>query len=113
MQEPLQISYRDVEPSAAIDAAIRERALKLEEFFDRITGCRVMIESPHRHHRQGRLYHLRVELAVPGRVLVVNRDPQEDQSHEDIYVAIRDAFDAVRRQLEDYAHEMRVSRRHE
>jgi ribosomal subunit interface protein len=107
MQEPLQVSYRDVTPSAAIEAAIHERAAKLDEFFGRITGCRVVVESPHRRHHQGRLYHVRVELAVPGRTIVVDREPHEHHEHEDVYVAIRDAFDAVRRQLEDYVRESR------
>ena len=100
-------TYRDVTPSAAVEAAIHERAAKLDEFFDRITGCRVVVESPHRHHHQGRLYHVRVGLAVPGRSIVVDREPDEHHQHEDVYVAIRDAFDAVRRQLEDYVRESR------
>jgi ribosomal subunit interface protein len=102
MQEPLQVSYRDVTPSTAIEAAIHERAAKLDEFFDRITGCRVVVESRHHHHHRGWLYHVRVELALPGRLIVVDREPDEHHEHEDVYVAIRDAFDAVRRQLEDY-----------
>jgi ribosomal subunit interface protein len=107
MQELLQISYRDVDPSAAIEEAIHERAAKLEEFFGRITGCRVVVEAPHRRQHHGRLYHVRVELAVPGRTIVVNREPPKHHEHEDVYVAIRDAFDAIRRQLEDYVRESR------
>lgn len=114
MQEPLQISYRDVTPSAAVETAIADRVAKLDEFFDRITSCRVLVESPHRRHHQGRLFHVRVELAVPGRVIVVNREPSEHHAHEDVYVAIRDAFDATRRQLEDYVRESRgIVKRHE
>jgi cold shock CspA family protein/ribosome-associated translation inhibitor RaiA len=90
MEEPLQIGYRDVTPSAAVERAIRERAEKLDEFYDRITGCRVVVESPHRRQRQGRRFHVRVELAVPGRVIVVNRNPKPHQEYEDVYVAIRD-----------------------
>jgi cold shock CspA family protein/ribosome-associated translation inhibitor RaiA len=107
MEEPLQIGYRDVTPSAAVERAIRERAEKLDEFYDRITGCRVVVESPHRRQRQGRRFHVRVELAVPGRVIVVNRNPKPHQEYEDVYVAIRDAFDATTRQLEDYVRESR------
>jgi cold shock CspA family protein/ribosome-associated translation inhibitor RaiA len=114
MQEPLQISYREVTGSQAIEDAIRERADKLDELYDRITSCRVLVESPHRHHHQGRLFHVRVELAVPGRVIVVNREPSENHAHEDVYVAIRDAFNAAKRQLEDYVRETRgVIKQHE
>jgi cold shock CspA family protein/ribosome-associated translation inhibitor RaiA len=107
MQEPLQISYREVTPSPAIEDAIRERAGKLDELYDRITGCRVLVDSPHRRHHHGRLFHVRVEVAVPGRVIVVNREPQENHAHEDVYVAIRDAFNAAKRQLEDHVRETR------
>jgi cold shock CspA family protein/ribosome-associated translation inhibitor RaiA len=107
MQVPLQLSFRNMPPSAAIESEIRDRAAKLEEFFDRITSMRVVVEAPHRHHRQGKLFHVRLDVRVPGRELVVSREPPEHHAHEDVYVAIRDAFDAARCQLEDYAREMR------
>ncbi len=66
-----------------------------------------MIEAPNRHHRVGRLYHIRVDLKVPGEEIVVKRDPSEHHAHEDIYVAVRDCFDAVRRQLEDHVRRQR------
>jgi cold shock CspA family protein len=66
-----------------------------------------VVERPHRQHHKGTLFHVRIDLRVPGRELVVNRDPTEHHAHEDVYVAIRDAFDAARRQLEDHAREMR------
>jgi ribosomal subunit interface protein len=107
MQMPMQISFRGVPPSAAIEQAVRERAERLERFHGRITGCRVMIESPHRRHHQGKLYHVRIDLTVPGGELVVNREPADSHAHEDLYVAIRDAFDAARRRLEDHVHRQR------
>ena len=114
MQESLQISYREVTPSPAIEDAIRERAGKLDELYGRITGCRVLVESPHRHHHQGRLFHVRVEVTVPGRVIVVNREPQDNHAHEDVYVAIRDAFNAAKRQLEEHVRETRgVTKQHD
>lgn len=107
MQIPLEITYRHVRPSPAIDADIREKAAKLEAFCDRITSARVVVETPHRHQRQGKLFHVRVDVRVPGRELVVSRDPAAHHAYEDVYVAIRDAFDDARRQLEDYTREMR------
>jgi len=107
MQLSLQLSFRDMEPSAAVESAIREKAAKLEEFCDRITSARIVVESPHRRHHQGKLYHVRIDLRVPGREIVVSREPSEHHAYEDVYVAIRDAFDGARRQLEDYAREMR------
>ncbi|HLK10644.1 MAG TPA: HPF/RaiA family ribosome-associated protein [Candidatus Binatia bacterium] len=107
MEVPLEVRFRNMAPSPALEAAIRERAQKLEEFCDRITGCRVVVEAPHRRHHQGNLYHLRIDLTVPGREIVVRRDPPEDRTHEDVYVVVRDAFDAVRRQLEDHVRRQR------
>jgi ribosomal subunit interface protein len=107
MQVPLQVTFRNVAGSPAIESAIREKAAKLEAFFDRITSVRVVVETPHRQHRQGKLFHVRVDVRVPGRELVVNREPAGHHAYEDVYVAIRDAFDAAKRQIEDYAREMR------
>lgn len=109
MQQPIQITFRHMEPSPAIEAAVREKAAKLDAFFDRITGCRVVIEAPHRRHHQGKLYHVRIDLTVPGEELVVRRDPPEHREHEDPYVAVRDAFDAMKRQLQDYVRRVRGS----
>jgi cold shock CspA family protein/ribosome-associated translation inhibitor RaiA len=103
MQLPLQITFRNMEPSPTVEAHIRERAEALDRFFGRIMACRVVVEARARRHRKGKLYHLRVDLTVPGREIVVERDPAEHHAHEDILVAVRDAFDAARRQLEDHA----------
>lgn len=102
MQLPLQVTFRNLPPSEAVEAAVRERAGRLDRFFDRIVACRVVVEAPHQHHRKGRLYHVRIELVVPGEELVVSREPAEHHASEDVYVAIRDAFDEARRQLEDH-----------
>jgi len=100
MQLPLQITFRDMPPSEALETAIREKAGKLEQFYDHIMGCRVVVEAPHQHHRKGKLYRVRIDLTVPGAELVVNRSPADHHAHEDAYVAVRDAFDAARRQLD-------------
>lgn len=104
---PLQISFHGVPPSDAIDARIRERASKLDRFYDRIMSCRVVIEASRRRRRKGKIYNVRIDMTVPGEELVVTRDPSSDHSHEDVCVAIRDAFDAAVRQLEDYARRQR------
>lgn len=107
MKLPLQVTLRDMPPSAALEAAIQERVARLEKFCGDIMGCRVVVEAPHRHQHQGKLYHVRIDLTVPGEEIVVKRNPGADATHEDIYVVIRDAFDAVRRQLEDYTRRRR------
>lgn len=105
--KPIQIVFQNLEPSPAIEAAIRERAEKLHRFYDRIMSCHVVVEVPHKRHRQGKLYAVRIEVTVPDDTLLVTRDPAQDHAHEDVYVSIRDAFDAMRRQLEEFARKRR------
>ena len=107
MQQPVEIHFRGMDRSAAIEARVREKAAWLETFHDRIGSCRVVVEAPHRHHHKGQLYTVRVDVTVPGAEVVVDRAPAEDHAHEDVYVAIRDAFDAARRRLEDQARRRR------
>ncbi|MGI9413592.1 MAG: HPF/RaiA family ribosome-associated protein [Hyphomicrobiales bacterium] len=102
MQTPPQISFVGMDPSPAIESRVMERIEKLEEFHKRITSCRVAISAPHRHGRKGRIYDVRIDVSVPGGEVVVNREPGQNHAHEDVYVAIRDAFKAAQRQLEDH-----------
>lgn len=102
MHIPLQITIRDVEHSEALETHIREKATKLDEFFKHIMSCRVVVEVPHKHHQQGKQFNVRIDIGVPGSEIVVNRDHAED-----VYVALRDAFDAAKRRLEDYARKIR------
>lgn len=98
MKLPLQITFHGLAPSGAIETAIRNRAQKLDHFHPEVIACRVAVGLVTRHKQQGRLYNVRLDLTVPGQELVVNRDAAED-----VYVAIRDAFDDMRRKLEDQA----------
>jgi len=102
MQLPLQITFRNMDPSAAIEAKIRERADKLERYSAHIISCRVAVEALHRHHERGNHFHVRVDVTAPGAELVANREPDEHHAYTDVYVAVRDAFDTLRRQLEEY-----------
>jgi ribosomal subunit interface protein len=112
MQTPLQITFRDMPVSEAVEAKIRERADTLDKFFPNIVACHVAVESTARAHQKGKLYYLRVELTVPGKQIVSNRHPDQHHAHEDIYVAVRDAFDEARRQLEDYSHRLKGAVKH-
>jgi len=102
MQIPLQITFRHMEPSEALEAKIREKAQKLEQFAEHIMSCRVTIDMEHKHHKQGKLFGVKIDITVPGTEIIADRHPDKHHAHEDVYVALRDAFDASRRQLEDY-----------
>jgi cold shock CspA family protein len=97
MQLPLQITARDISLSEAAEGDIRAKAANLDTYYDGIMGCRVVVEGPVRHHRKGP-FTVRIDLTVPGAELVVDR-----HADAELYVAIRDDFDAARRRLEDYA----------
>lgn len=102
MKLPIQVVFRDISHSDAIESAIREKADKLDRFFEHIMSCRVTVGTIQRHKHQGKLFNVRVDLTVPGSEIVVNRDRQED-----VYVAVQDAFGAAKRKLEDYVRRMR------
>ncbi|WP_237213278.1 HPF/RaiA family ribosome-associated protein [Falsiroseomonas oryziterrae] len=102
MAVPLQVTFKGMESSPALEARIREKAARLGRFEGDILRCHVTIEAPHHHHRKGRLFRARVEVFVPRGDIVVTRESPQDHAHEDAYVAVRDAFDAAVRQLEDH-----------
>mgnify|MGYP001811826063 FL=1 len=104
MSFPVQITWRDVPKSEALEADIQAKAEKLEEFYNGILSCSVTVGKSYGRHKKGNLYRIRLDIRVPDNEIVVSRDPAEHHAHEDMYVCIRDAFDAARRQLQDYVH---------
>lgn len=102
MQLTPEITFRDLDPTPALTTRIEERVARLDRYHPSIMGCRVMLECHHRHQHKGKLYQVRVDVTVPGAELAVSRNPEGDHAHEDAYVAIRDAFDAMERQLESH-----------
>lgn len=107
MRSTPQIIWQNLSPSDTTEAKIHKHITKLEKFSDRLTDCRVVVSVPHRHHHQGNIYHIQISLTVPGGELIINRQPPAQQAHEDLHVAIRDAFESAERQLKDYARQRR------
>ena len=102
MQAPLQITFRNLPHSDAIAFEIKRQFAKLQRFSNRIIRCQVVVEIPYHHHREGNSYHIRIKLTMPGEELVVNQDAS-NRSPENAYIAIRDAFNAARRELKEYS----------
>lgn len=107
MLTPVQITFRNMNPSAAVDAAIRERAEKLDRFHPGIIACRVAVEAARHRHIKGSIYDVRVDVTVPGGEIVARSETAAPTPHENVFVAVRDAFDEARRRLEDHARRLR------
>lgn len=108
MQVPLEISFRNTQPSDSIRSEIEQEARKLEKFYRRITSCSVTVIAPNAHHRQGVPFKIDIRIAMPDhKDIIVNRSHDDVHEHEHITVAIKDAFAAARRQIEDAARKMR------
>lgn len=105
MDRPLEIAFHNMMPSPAVESEIRKHVDKLEHRFGRLVGCRVSVEAPHKHHRNGNIYEVHITLSLPGHDLTVSRQPlraRERHAHPDIRSSIRDAFHAAEQQLESF-----------
>ena len=102
MKLPLQITFRHMDPSPALEERIRELMGRLDKFSPHIMHCHVVVEEPHQHSRRGSLFEIRIEITVPDETIVITPAHDNDHAHENAYVSLRDAFRAARRKLEDY-----------
>lgn len=98
VETPAEITFRDIDHSDAVESRVRERVAKLETMSDEIIGCQVRVRAPHNKHK-GTEYVIDINVQMPGTALHIDRRPGDDHAHTDIYVAIRDAFNAMERQL--------------
>ena len=102
MQIPIQVTFHGMPQSAALDTAIRQHAGKLDRFHPHVISFRAVVEQIARHKQQGKEFQVRLDIKVSGGEIAINRDHDEDP-----FVAVRDAFDAARRKLEDHARRQR------
>jgi ribosomal subunit interface protein len=98
MQTPLRITFRHLQPSPAVEARVREYVERIERFHDRITGCQVIVEAPAAHRHKGAPFNVKIALSLPGAEINAHSERTDD-----VYVALRDAFDIVKRCLKDQA----------
>lgn len=99
MTNEIQVVFHNLEQTDAINDAVQKRINKLERFCSQIIAGRVVLDSPHNNHHKGRVYSVGVEVHTPEIEVRVNQDQHDNHAHEDLYVAIRDAFDVAERQL--------------
>ena len=96
---PFQITFHELSESDAVWMAVQKRIERLEHLYNRITKCEVVISCPHRHRHADRLYNIQIHIHIPRSNVVVTRNPPQREQHRDIYVAVRDAFQAAERSL--------------
>jgi ribosome-associated translation inhibitor RaiA len=103
------VTFKNMKSSDTLEARINEHADKLDQFYDGITSCDVLVETPHRHQAHGRPFHVRVHLHLnaPGAEIIVSHDPGVEGAHQDPYVAVRDAFVTAKRRLQDFVDRLR------
>jgi len=99
MVSDTKVVFRGIDHSQAVADAVQKRLDKLERFSDEIQSLRVILESPHNHHHKGKVFHVGVEAVIPNHDIQVNHDQHDKHEHEDIYIAIRDAFNVLERQI--------------
>lgn len=107
MKLPVQISFHNLPHSDEIEDIVYENAARLDGYCDNIMSCRVVVDVPHLHHKQGNLYQVRIDIKAPGEEIAVNREASEHTAYKDLRVAIDDAFNTAARLLEDYVRRQR------
>jgi ribosomal subunit interface protein len=105
----LEISFRDIDHSDSIEQTIREKAGKLTSTYDGITGVRAVVAMPHNHSNKGKLAHVSLEIGLPGETVAITNDNHDNTDHEDMYLAVRDAFDKASRKIRKI-HDKRVDK---
>lgn len=114
MNTPLEISFKGLDKSPAIEAKIAEKAAKLEKHFDRMTHCRVVVAAPHKHSHKGKTYEIKIDIGIPGTApLIVTHESAVGQAQEDLKIALRDAFEAAGRRLDEVVEKMNGAARAE
>lgn len=99
MSNEFQIVFHNIEQSDSITEAVQKRVDKLRRYCSDIIGGRVVLDCPHNNHHKGKVYSVALELQTPNKPVMVTQEQHDNHAHEDLYVAIRDAFNAAERQL--------------
>jgi putative sigma-54 modulation protein len=102
MHTPVEIHFHGIEKSEAVEERVREKVAKLEKHFGRMTRCRVVLEAPHRSPQKPKVFQIKIEISLPRRQpIVVCHEREGAHAHEELPLAIRDAFDAALRKVDD------------
>ncbi|AKT40779.1 HPF/RaiA family ribosome-associated protein [Chondromyces crocatus] len=104
--EQVQVTFRNMSTSDALEKLAREKADKLQRLFPRITSCHVVVETTANRTAKGNVCHVRIDVSAPGAELAAHHEPPP-HTFDDAYSAMRTAFDMMRRQLEQHFDKLR------
>lgn len=114
MNTPLEIAFKGLDKSAAIEAKIAEKAARLEKHFDRMTHCRVVVSAPNKHAHKGKVYEVKIDIGIPEHApIIVTHESNVGNATEDLSIALRDAFASAQRRLDDVVDRIRESAKSE
>jgi len=113
MTNEFQVVYHNIDQTEAISDAVQKRIDKLERYCDHIINGRVVLDSPHNNHYKGKVYSVTLEIHTPELEVRVNQDQHDNHAHEDLYVAIRDAFNVAERQFKSIDKKHRATPLHQ
>lgn len=102
MQQTAQIQFRDMEETPSTRKAVEKHIARLERFFPRIIGCQVLVEAPHHHQKKGNPFHIRIDVSVPGKEIIINPQTKNGSAPENFYEALNRSFGAASRALKEY-----------
>lgn len=104
MKTPLEISFKGLEKSRAVEAKVAERAARLERHYDRMTNVRVVVSAPNKLAHKGKHFEVKIEIGIPaGAPMIISEEPEGNDARSDLMIAIRNAFDCAERRLDELA----------
>lgn len=105
MKPAVDVVYRDLDSSAALNEVIIKKLAKLSRYSDQILRSRVILDTPHNHKHKGKQFRASIELDIKGHPFAAIT--QDDES---IHIAVRDAFYTAERKVKELTSRQRSMR---
>lgn len=103
MKSAVDVVYRDLASSTAINETITKKIEKLNRYTDQIVHSRIVLDTPHNHKHKGKQFRASLEIDLKGSPIAITQD------NESIHLAIRDAFITAERKIKQLSARQRVS----
>lgn len=107
MTTALDVHFHGLEKSEAVESKVKEKVAKLQRRFGRISACRVVLEAPHRNPAKAKVFSVKIEISIPGsKPIIINHEREGASAHDDLSLAIRDAFEAATRKVDEVGNKL-------